>query len=341
VKITNLLIAILIAGVLAHPSYGQCPGGVCPVPGLAQPQQATVPAPDIKALSANVVRVGNGTNAGSGVYLGKGYILTAGHIFQDQRERPYVAATVIVFADNTQSRGRLLGTDKTWDLAMIAVTPHSRLTGAKWSTSVPQSNQVAYACGYGGNGLFRAISGRVFAFGRPGEISGGPPDTFMMTGAAREGDSGGPVFNEAGELLGILWGTDGRSISATQVGRCYKFACRWIRRRPRPSTPQPCQPVKPVPQPTCPISAAEVQDLKQEVQRLRAELAALELEQGPAGQQGPAGPRGPPGKDGLNGKDGMDGNDATADVDAIAEQVKRKLAGKIRIKITPVQRKEK
>jgi hypothetical protein len=47
-------------------------------------------------------------------------------------------------------------------------------------------------------------------------------DWFDISGPARQGDSGGPVFDAKGQVVGILWGTDDRSVTAAQGGYLHK-----------------------------------------------------------------------------------------------------------------------
>ena len=42
-----------------------------------------------------------------------------------------------------------------------------------------------------------------------------------MSGPARRGDSGGPIFNDRGRVVGILWGTDGKTVIGVQAGRLH------------------------------------------------------------------------------------------------------------------------
>jgi hypothetical protein len=48
-------------------------------------------------------------------------------------------------------------------------------------------------------------------------------DHIVISTPARQGDSGGPVFNEAGEVAGILWGSEGRNTYATHAGRIQQW----------------------------------------------------------------------------------------------------------------------
>jgi hypothetical protein len=41
----------------------------------------------------------------------------------------------------------------------------------------------------------------------------------IISGHARQGDSGGPVFNRNGRIIGVIWGTDGETVIGVQAGR--------------------------------------------------------------------------------------------------------------------------
>jgi hypothetical protein len=49
----------------------------------------------------------------------------------------------------------------------------------------------------------------------------GRDDWMVITGYARGGDSGGPVFNQRGLVVGVLWGTDGQEVVCVQPGRLH------------------------------------------------------------------------------------------------------------------------
>jgi S1-C subfamily serine protease len=44
-------------------------------------------------------------------------------------------------------------------------------------------------------------------------------DHIVISTGARQGDSGGPVFNDAGEVAAILWGSRDGQTYATHAGR--------------------------------------------------------------------------------------------------------------------------
>jgi len=63
----------------------------------------------------------------------------------------------------------------------------------------------------------------------PGIVEGytqsgdGRHSDIVITGVAREGDSGGPILNAQGELIGVIWGQDGTSSRGAFNGRVCQF----------------------------------------------------------------------------------------------------------------------
>ena len=79
------------------------------------------------------------------------------------------------------------------------------------------------SCGYGADGQLACNSGLFLSYKRSNETPNGPDDWFTISGHARQGDSGGGVFNEQGKLVGVLWGTDGQEVVCVQAGRLQKL----------------------------------------------------------------------------------------------------------------------
>ena len=64
-------------------------------------------------------------------------------------------------------------------------------------------------------------SGLFVGYRRGASDGDGHDDWFELSGPARQGDSGGPIFNERGRVVGILWGTDGKTVIGVQAGRLH------------------------------------------------------------------------------------------------------------------------
>ncbi|WP_235829929.1 Do family serine endopeptidase [Algihabitans albus] len=135
---------------------------------------------------------------GSGFIIDpEGYVVTNNHVIAE-------ADTVeVVLSDDTTYEAEIIGSDPETDLALLKVNPTSPLPSTIWgnSNSVRVGDwvlAVGNPFGLGGS----VTAGIVSARGR--DINAGPYDDFLQTDAAiNRGNSGGPMFNLDGEVIGI------------------------------------------------------------------------------------------------------------------------------------------
>ena len=175
------------------------------------------------AVHGSVVRVANLTGSsrchGSGTLVhndeGRGIVLTCGHLFREG-----VGRITVQFSDGRPVDGELLAVDQTWDLAALAIVRPGAVP-VKVAAEYPVPGEQLESCGYGANGDYRCNRGRALGYTRT--LATRTHETLEMSGCAREGDSGGPVFNRRGELVAVVWGTDGRSVMGTFCGRIRRF----------------------------------------------------------------------------------------------------------------------
>ncbi len=135
---------------------------------------------------------------GSGFVIDpSGYIVTNNHVIEQANE------IKVKFQDDSELEAKLIGTDKLTDLALLKVEPKSPLDYVKFGDS--DSARVGHSVIAIGNpfGLGGTVtSGIISAFNR--DINAGPYDSFIQTDASiNRGNSGGPLFNLEGEVLGI------------------------------------------------------------------------------------------------------------------------------------------
>ncbi|MEC7566747.1 MAG: trypsin-like peptidase domain-containing protein [Planctomycetota bacterium] len=135
---------------------------------------------------------------GSGVIVSaEGYIITNRHVIQES-DLIYVQ-----LADKTEHLATVIGVDNLTDLALIKIEP-TNLPPIKWTShdSTPVGTMV-WAIG-SPFGLEQTITfGIVSATQRTARV-GTVYQEFLQTDAAvNPGNSGGPLVNERGELLGI------------------------------------------------------------------------------------------------------------------------------------------
>jgi hypothetical protein len=132
---------------------------------------------------------------------------------------------------------------------------------------------VLRSCGYGPDGRYRCNQGEALGYTRPAVNA--TYETLELRGAAREGDSGGPVFNSRGELAAVLWGTDGRTVGSTYCGRVRKFlAAIFARFRApsKPTEPENHTPAAPLLPWRSPIIGDHADQLRQRLEGLGGEL---------------------------------------------------------------------
>ena len=142
-----------------------------------------------------------GQSLGSGFIIeasdGGGVVVTNNHVIDGADE------INVILQDNTTIRAELLGTDPRTDIAVLRIRTDKPLTAVAFGNSdEAQVGDWVLAIGnpFGLGGSVTA--GIVSARGR--DIRQGQYDDFIQTDAAiNRGNSGGPLFNMAGQVVGI------------------------------------------------------------------------------------------------------------------------------------------
>lgn len=140
------------------------------------------------------------TSLGSGFIIDaeKGYVITNGHVIRD-------AADIRVTLHNDESyRAEVVGVDDKTDIALLKIDPQgAHLSAVKYGDS--DSLRVGDWIMAIGNpfGLGGTVTAGIVS-ARSRDINAGPYDDFIQTDASiNRGNSGGPMFNTRGELIGI------------------------------------------------------------------------------------------------------------------------------------------
>jgi serine protease Do len=136
--------------------------------------------------------------------LGSGFIIDpSGIVVTNNHVIDGADAITVTLQDNTTLKATLIGHDDRWDLAVLKVNPDKPLPAVHFGNSdAARVGDWVLAIGnpFGLGGTVTA--GIVSARGR--DIQQGPYDDFIQTDAAiNRGNSGGPLFNMAGEVIGI------------------------------------------------------------------------------------------------------------------------------------------
>ena len=140
------------------------------------------------------------SSLGSGFIIDaeKGLVVTNNHVVADADE------VNIILQDDTTLHAKLLGTDTKMDLALLQIPtdkhPLKAVTFGNSDAMRVGDPVLAIGNPYGLGGT--VTSGIISARAR--NINSGPYDDFLQTDAAiNRGNSGGPMFNMRGEVIGI------------------------------------------------------------------------------------------------------------------------------------------
>ena len=138
------------------------------------------------------------TSLGSGFIISKdGYVVTNNHVIADADE------ITVILQDDTRLPAKLVGRDPKTDLAVLKVKPEKDLPAVGFGESGSARVGdwiVAIGNPFGLGGTVTA--GIISARGR--DINSGPYDDYIQTDASiNRGNSGGPMFNLEGQVIGI------------------------------------------------------------------------------------------------------------------------------------------
>ena len=144
-----------------------------------------------------------------------GLVLTCWHVIQDA-----AGPIVVSFPDGFRSAATVVRTDREWDLAALAIhrPPAQPIAISPRGSAAGRSPG---ACRLRRQRRVPCRGGPLHAVPGPGkELADGVGRTRC---AARQGDSGGPIFNSRGELAGVLSGSGFGQTCGTYCGRVRWF----------------------------------------------------------------------------------------------------------------------
>jgi serine protease Do len=175
-------------------------------------------SPPLPAVARIVVPEKDGISYGSGTLIDArgqfGLVVSNWHVVRDA-----AGQITVEFPDGFKSPAQVVKTDKDWDLAALSIyRPHAAPVPV--TASAPQPGDPLTIAGYGG-GDWRIASGTCTQYLAPGVEF--PHEMVELSAQARQGDSGGPILNQRGELAGVLFGSGPGYTSGSYGGRVLKF----------------------------------------------------------------------------------------------------------------------
>jgi hypothetical protein len=205
----RFLSAAMVAGVLVFSGRQGQPGEGSRQAFLSAPHPAVV---RIVAPGRNSVSYGSGALVAVSQY--HGLIVTNWHVIREATGTIHV-----LFPNGFRSPATVLRADRDWDLAALAIwrPPVEPIPLAR---EAPRPGQWLWIAGYG-KGSYRTAAGRCTQYFAPGTNM--PHEIVELSVGAREGDSGGPILNERGELAGVLFGTSWGTTMGSYCGRVERF----------------------------------------------------------------------------------------------------------------------
>lgn len=170
------------------------------------------------AVARIIVPEKDGTSYGSGTLVdvteSQGLVITNNHVVENQ-----AGPITVVFPDGFRSQATVLKRDATWDLAALSIwKPNVEPMPIAAQRASP--GETLAIAGYG-SGDYRMAVGRCTQYVAPGAKH--PFEMVEVSAAARQGDSGGPILNQRGELAGVLFGEGDGKTAGSDAGRVAQF----------------------------------------------------------------------------------------------------------------------
>ena len=141
------------------------------------------------------------SSLGSGFIIDPaGYVVTNNHVIDGAD----ADGITVRLQDDTEFKAKLLGKDAKTDIALLKIEPgNKKLVAVKFGDSTKMRVgdwvlAIGNPFGLGGSVTAGIVSARAR------DINSGPYDDFIQTDASiNKGNSGGPLFNMAGEVIGV------------------------------------------------------------------------------------------------------------------------------------------
>ena len=148
--------------------------------------------------------VGTNTTAGSGFVISTdGYILTNHHVIEPGKR--HNLPINVIFNDGTQYVAEVIGYEVANDVALLKIDAYGLSAAVLADFGTVEPGQRVYAIGNPLGSLHHTMtSGVVSAVGRTVTVEGIIINAFQFDAAVNRGNSGGPIYNEHGEVIGIV-----------------------------------------------------------------------------------------------------------------------------------------
>ena len=212
-RVSVALALVYCLGSVAHAQW--------PWSGFFRPSSeakvvSTTPHPAIARVS---VQEKDGISFGTGSLVDArgqfGLVITNWHVVRDA-----TGEVSVEFPGGFRTPGKILKVDADWDLAALEIARPVGVQPLAISSALPRMQENLVIAGYGA-GNYRAAAGACQQYLAPKE--GMPFEMVEVSAEARQGDSGGPILNERGEIAGVLFGAGHGFTAGSYGGRVLGF----------------------------------------------------------------------------------------------------------------------
>lgn len=188
------------------------------VPVISKPDGELSNNEILEKVKPAVVYIKVADGSGSGMVIASdGYILTNAHVVQG------VNSVIVKFSNGIASSGTVIGRNENIDLALIKVnkTNLSYVNFGNSSSGILKQGDEVFTLGYP-FGLEGQVSFKDGTVSRRQVYDG---ITYIETSAEiHPGNSGGPLINKSGQVVGVNTLVLGHTVGGVQIGETIKFA---------------------------------------------------------------------------------------------------------------------
>jgi len=190
----RLAVSLALVAAAALPALANAPAPSTPPSAVPAPSPRDAREGIARALDFTVTIEADGVyGAGILVAPAEGLVVTCFHVVEEMR------SPVVTFRDGKTEQARVLETDRVLDIALLQVPPQKRRGPVLGDATALVPGEEVYAVGYPRRLGFTVSRGIVSYVGR--SMDGA---RYLQTDLPiNDGNSGGPVVNAQGELVGM------------------------------------------------------------------------------------------------------------------------------------------